>query len=56
VGVAVAEPAEDFEDQDMVLHRPAEVAEGVCHALHPAAEIANREITLDEGTEARIET
>jgi hypothetical protein len=56
VGVAVAEPAEDVEDQDTVLHWPAEVAEGVCHALHPVAEIANREVTLDEGVKARIET
>jgi hypothetical protein len=56
VGVAVTEPAEDVEDQDAVLHRPAEVAKGVGHALHPAAELANREVTLDKGAETRIET
>ena len=56
VGIAVNEPAEDVEDQDAVLHGPAKVAKRVCHALHPAAELANREVTLDEGAEARIET
>ena len=34
VGVAVTEPAENVEDQDTVLHGPAEVAERVCHAFH----------------------
>jgi len=56
VGIAVNEPAEDVEDQDAVLHGPAKVAKGVRHALHLAAEIANREVTLDKGAEARIET
>jgi hypothetical protein len=55
VGVAVAEPAENIEDQDAVLHGPAQVTEGVCHGLHLPAELANSEITLDEGPEARIE-
>ena len=36
----------------MVLHEPAE---GVHHALHPAAEVVNREVALDECLEARIE-
>jgi hypothetical protein len=56
VGVAVTEPTEDVEDQDAVLHGPAKVTEGVGHALHPAAELADGEVTLDEGTEACIET
>jgi hypothetical protein len=55
VGVAVTEPAEDVEDQETVLHGPAKVTEGVHHALHPAAELANRGVALDEGREARIE-
>ena len=55
VGVAVTEPTEDVEDQDAVLHGPAKVAEGVRHAIHPTAEIAIGEVTLDEGAKARIE-
>jgi len=38
-----------------VLHGPAEVAERVRHALHLAAELADGEVALDEGTEARVE-
>jgi hypothetical protein len=55
VGVAVAEPPEDVEDQDPILHRPPEVPQGVCHALHPTAELTDGEVTLDEGPEARVE-
>ena len=55
MSIAVTEPAEDVGDQDAVVHGPAKVAEGVCHALHPATEVANGEIVLEEGTEARIE-
>jgi hypothetical protein len=55
VGVAVAEPTEDVEDQDVILHGTAEVAQGVGHGLHPTAELANGEVTLDEGAETRIE-
>jgi hypothetical protein len=55
VGVPVAEPAKDVEDQDAILHGPAEVAKGVRHALHPTAELADGEVTLDEGAEARVE-
>jgi hypothetical protein len=55
VGVAVAEPAEDIEDEDAILHGPAKITEGVCHGLHLAAELANSEVTLDEGPETRIE-
>jgi len=56
VSVAIAEPAEDVEDQNTVLHGPTKVAERVCHALHLAAELADGEIALDERPEARIET
>jgi hypothetical protein len=56
VGVAVTEPAEDVENEDAVLHGPAEVTEGVRHALHPAAVVADAEVALDEGAEARVET
>jgi hypothetical protein len=56
VGVAVTEPVEDVEDQDVILHGPGEVAKGVCHALHPTTELANGEVTLDEGAETRVET
>jgi hypothetical protein len=55
VGVAVAEPAEDVEDEDAILHGPAQVAERVRHGLHLPAELANGEIPLDEGPEARVE-
>jgi len=55
VGVAVTEPAESVEDQDTVLHGPAEVAERVHRALHLAAELADGEVALDKGTEARVE-
>ena len=54
--VAIVEPAEDVEDQDMFLHRPAKVAERVCHALHLEAELVDGEVALDERPEARIET
>jgi hypothetical protein len=56
MGVVVTEPAEDVEDQDAILHGPAEVIKGVCHALHPTIELANGEVTLDEGAEAGVET
>jgi len=55
VGAAVTEPVVDVEDQETVLHGPAEVAEGVRHALHSVAEVTNGEVTLDEGPKARIE-
>jgi hypothetical protein len=55
VDVAVTESVEDIEDQDAVLHGSAKVAEGVRHDLHLAAELANSEVTLDEGPETRIE-
>ena len=56
MSVAIAEPTEDVEDQDTVLHEPAKVAEGVHHALHLATELADGEVALDERPEARIET
>jgi len=56
VGVAIAEPAEDVEDQDTILHGSAKVTERVRHALHLVAELADREVALDEGTEARVES
>jgi hypothetical protein len=56
VGVAVAEPPEDVEDQDAILDGPPEIPQGVSHALHPTAELADGEVTLDEGAEARVET
>ena len=52
----MAEPIEDVEDQDTVLHGATKVAEGVRHALHLPAELADREVALDERPEARIET
>ena len=55
IGVAVTEPAENVEDQDTVLHGPAEVAKRVRHALHLAVELADGEVALDEGVEARVE-
>jgi hypothetical protein len=55
VGVAVAEPPEDVEDQDAILHGPPKVPQGVRHALHPAAELTDGEVTLDERPEARVE-
>jgi len=55
VGVAVTEPPENVEDQNTVLQGPAKVAERVRHALHLAAELADREVALDEGTEGRVE-
>jgi hypothetical protein len=51
----VIEPAEDVEDQDVVLHGLAKVAEGVRHCLHLAAELSNNKVTLHEGAETRIE-
>jgi hypothetical protein len=56
MGVTVTEPAEDVEDQDAILHGPAEVSKGVHHALHPTTELANGEVTLDESAEAGVET
>jgi hypothetical protein len=56
VGVAVTEPAEDVEDEDAILHGPAQVAEGVSHGLHLPTELANVKVPLDEGAEARIES
>jgi hypothetical protein len=55
VGVAVAEPPEDVEDQDAILHGPPEVPQRVSHGLHPTAELTDGEVTLDEGAEARVE-
>jgi hypothetical protein len=46
---------ENVEDQDTVLHGLAEVAKRVRHALHLAAELADGEVALDEGAEARVE-
>jgi hypothetical protein len=56
MGVAVAEPTENVEDQDAILHGPAEVTKGVRHALHLTTELANREVLLEEGVEAGVET
>jgi hypothetical protein len=56
MGVAVTEPTKDVEDQDAILHGPAEVAKGVRHALHLTTELANGEVTLDEGAEAGVES
>jgi hypothetical protein len=56
VGIAVAESAEDVEDEDAILHGPAQVAEGVGHGLHLPAELANGKVPLDEGAEARVES
>jgi hypothetical protein len=56
VGEAVAEPPEDVEDQDAILDGPPKVPQRVSHALHPTAELADREVSLDEGAEARVET
>jgi hypothetical protein len=56
VGIPVAEPAKDVEDQDTILHGPAEVAKRVRHGLHPTTELADGEVTLDEGAETRVET
>jgi len=42
--------------KDTVLHGPAKVAERVCHALYLAAELADRDVALDEGMEARVES
>jgi hypothetical protein len=56
VCVAVAEPAEDIEDEDAILHGPTQVAEGVGHDLHLPAELANCKVPLDEGAEARVES
>jgi hypothetical protein len=55
VGVAVTESAEDVEDEDAILHGPAQVAEGVGHGLHLPAELADGKVPLDEGAEARVE-
>jgi hypothetical protein len=55
VGVAVAEPPKDVEDQDAILHGPPKVPQGVGHALHPTTELADGEVTLYEGPEARVE-
>jgi hypothetical protein len=55
MGVTVTEPTKDVEDQDAILHRPAEVAKGVRHALHPTTELANGEVTLDEGAETGVQ-
>jgi hypothetical protein len=55
VCVAVAEPAKDVEDEDAILHGPAQVTEGVRHGLHLAAELSNSKVTLHEGAEARVE-
>jgi hypothetical protein len=55
VGVAVAEPPEDVEDQDAILHGPPKVPQGVRHALHPAAELSDGEVPLDESPETRVE-
>lgn len=56
VGVALVEAAKNVENQDPVLHGPAKVTEGVRHGLHLPAELANGEVALDEGAEARVET
>jgi hypothetical protein len=56
VGVAIAEPPKDVEDQDAILHGPPKVPQGVGHALHPTTELADGEVTLDESTEGRVET
>jgi hypothetical protein len=55
VGVAVTESAEDVEDEDAILHEPAQVAEGVSHGLHLPAELADGQVPLDKGVEARVE-
>jgi hypothetical protein len=55
VGIAVTESAEDVEDEDAILHGPAQVAEGVGHGLHLPAELADGKVPLDEDAEARVE-
>jgi hypothetical protein len=46
---------EDVEDEDAILHGPAQVAEGVGHGLHLPAELAHSKVPLDEGAEASVE-
>jgi hypothetical protein len=56
VGVAIAEAAEDVEDEDAVLHGAAQIAKWVRHGLHLAAVLADAEVSLDEGAEGCVET
>jgi hypothetical protein len=55
VGVAIAEAAEDVEDEDTVLHGAAQITKWVCHGLHLAAVRTDTEVPLDEGAEGRVE-
>ena len=55
MAVAIVETPQDIENHNLVLHRPAEVVKSINHALHPPAVLADKEVPLLEGAEARIE-
>jgi hypothetical protein len=55
VVVAGAEATQEVQHQGTVRHRLAEVAEGVCQALHLAAVLPHREVALGELVELGVE-
>ena len=55
VVVGASEAPQDIEHQDPIGHRTPEVVKSIGHALHPPAELTNREVPLLEGAEGGVE-
>jgi hypothetical protein len=55
VVVASAEATQKVEDEGAVEDRLTEIAEGVCHVLHPMAVLADREVLLRVNAEGCVE-
>ena len=53
--IGAVETPQDIEHQDPVSHRAPEVMKSISHALHPPAELTNREVPLLEGAEGGVE-
>jgi hypothetical protein len=55
VVVASAEATQKVEDEGAVEDRLTEIAEGVCHVLHPMAVLADREVLLRVNAKGCVE-
>ena len=53
--IGAAQAPQDIEHQDPIGHRIPEVVKSISHALHPPAELTDREAPLLEGAEAGVE-
>ena len=50
-----AQASHNIDHQDPIGHRTPEVVKSISHALHPPAELTNREVPLLEGAEGGVE-